>query len=252
MLHEACDIGIFDINICGGEPFMHPRIFHIIGKIVELGFCISLNTNACLIDEDTAEKLAHMDVIKGIQVSIDSHLKQVHNATRGSFDETLAGLRCLCKYQDMAGATPTIGIVVNKHNYATLIDTISYFERYTNRFHLMNVMSNPGLSLSPDQQLDYTERVIPGLREVADSDGLFISSVTRGEYGSQDMLYSDAHIDCLAGFTSLVVGVDFSVYPCDIAPTVLGKWHDYGDLQSIYNETKSKWKRLDKPWCCFV
>jgi radical SAM protein with 4Fe4S-binding SPASM domain len=58
ILDQMREAGVFSINFNGGEPLIRPDFFDLATHAKKLGFDIHLNTNATLIDEKRADKLA--------------------------------------------------------------------------------------------------------------------------------------------------------------------------------------------------
>lgn len=57
-LAEKCkDAGMLYLLLTGGEPFLYPEFKYLYEKLHEMGFIISINTNASMIDEKTVEWL---------------------------------------------------------------------------------------------------------------------------------------------------------------------------------------------------
>lgn len=54
ILDEAKNLGVFDINFCGGEPFVHKEFMNHVQITKDLGFDITINTNGTLIDKKSA------------------------------------------------------------------------------------------------------------------------------------------------------------------------------------------------------
>jgi MoaA/NifB/PqqE/SkfB family radical SAM enzyme len=98
ILSEAKDMGIFEINICGGEPFKHKDIINIISEVKRVGFNLSIVTNGTLINKKTALLLNELDVIKNMQISFDSHIDSIHNKLRGGYHQAIRGLDYLLSY----------------------------------------------------------------------------------------------------------------------------------------------------------
>ncbi len=82
----------------GGEPLLRNDIFELISSARKRGFRTILDTNACLLDQETAKKLKKAG-LKIISVSIDSPYSQIHNALRKKknlFEKAINGIKyCL-------------------------------------------------------------------------------------------------------------------------------------------------------------
>jgi radical SAM protein with 4Fe4S-binding SPASM domain len=102
-------------NITGGEPFLRPDIFEIIGAISRR-FDIYLLSNGTLINGERARKLAGLGV-KGVQVSMEGS-EEVHDAIRGkaTFSSSVKGIVHLLD----AGVKVTINATLSEINAGEL------------------------------------------------------------------------------------------------------------------------------------
>lgn len=251
IVDEAADIGVFDINLSGGEPFLHKDIFKCIGKILDSDLGISIVSNGTLINKNIAAELRNLGVIQYMQISFDSSISNIHNKTRGCFDKALSGFMNLVEMSENKDLTPSIGIVVNKFNYDTLCDTIEYFSNFTNRFHIMNVMKHPELSLNREEKNFFENNMLPTLKDMVDKLGISIS-ILNNKYeklGVNHFMAKEVHIDCLAGFTSMVIASNLEMYPCDVARHSIGRWEKIGSIKEVYENSKNLWKNRKTPWC---
>ena len=86
--------GVRVLILSGGEPLLRPDIFEISDRAKAKGFYVGLSSNGTLIDEPTADRIAHVGY-DYVGVSLDG-LGATHDAFRrmeGGFDAALAGLR---------------------------------------------------------------------------------------------------------------------------------------------------------------
>lgn len=97
VLDQLAEAGVFFLNISGGEIFLRPDLYDIIAHARKLSFAVRLKTNAILIKEGDARRLADLD-LDNVQISIYSHKPDVHDAitlVRGSLERSLAAARLL-------------------------------------------------------------------------------------------------------------------------------------------------------------
>ena len=90
------DFGTEHPRICitGGEPLIRSDFFEIAGIVHELGFRWGMTSNATLIDQRTAERLAETGM-RTISVSLDG-MRESHDSFRrtpGGWDKALRGVR---------------------------------------------------------------------------------------------------------------------------------------------------------------
>ncbi len=94
--------GVFTATLTGGEPLMvRERLFEALPVLSGAGLYMDMNSNLCLMDEDTAKQLVDMG-LRGILTSLSSHIPEVHNAKMGReytdpFNKTLRGIEAVQK-----------------------------------------------------------------------------------------------------------------------------------------------------------
>ena len=87
-------IGILRVGFEGGEPFLRKDWFEILKLADKHYFNYFVNTNATMIDESIAKKLAQTNVDR-ICVSLDGPTAQIHDKSRGksgTFELTKRGI----------------------------------------------------------------------------------------------------------------------------------------------------------------
>jgi len=97
VLDQLAEAGTFFLTFSGGEVFMRRDFFRILEYARSLLFCVKVKTNAFMIREKEADRLAELGV-EGVQVSIYSHRPEVHDAITklpGSLKRSLEGIRLL-------------------------------------------------------------------------------------------------------------------------------------------------------------
>lgn len=101
-LKELRNLGSLKLILTGGEPFLRKDIWEIIDYARELRYAIDIFTNAILIDDDVADKLAQA-YVKSVQASIYSADPELHDEitkVKGSFFRTVNGLK-KCKERNI-------------------------------------------------------------------------------------------------------------------------------------------------------
>ncbi len=249
IIEEAEEIGIFDINLSGGEPFIHKDILKFIEIIKLSNLGISIVSNGTLINKEIAKSLFNLAVIPFIQISFDGHTPGIHNKTRQLFNETYRGFMNLVEEANNKELSPSIGIVINKYNFFNIHKIIDFFSEFTNRFHLMNVMGHPEIELSDIEKGIFFTEIIPQVKNIAILKSLEVSNFNNKKSMPSSFKAKESHIDCLAGFTTLVLSPNKEVFPCDIARYNLSEWNEKGSLLKIFNKSKELWRSMKKPWC---
>lgn len=111
---QADELGVYEIDIQGGEPLMYPNLFEIIEALGPERFYIYITTNGWLLTQELAEKLALAGVDR-ISVSIDSPDPAVHDKIRnkkGAFERAFQAL----EHTKNAGMRPYVNIVAGSFN----------------------------------------------------------------------------------------------------------------------------------------
>lgn len=92
-------LGTLFLSFTGGEVLTRPDFFEIARYARKRGFGIRILTNASLIDEGTADKIAGLNPI-AVEISLFSPKPEIHDAitqTPGSLQRTLGAMRLLKK-----------------------------------------------------------------------------------------------------------------------------------------------------------
>jgi MoaA/NifB/PqqE/SkfB family radical SAM enzyme len=114
---QADEIGIFVINLIGGEPLVWDELDEVIEAIDPKRFHISITTNGWFLTPDVTKHLAAIGVDK-LGISIDSGFADVHDSFRekkGSFARALEGV----KNAHDAGIRTLISTVATHQNIYT-------------------------------------------------------------------------------------------------------------------------------------
>jgi MoaA/NifB/PqqE/SkfB family radical SAM enzyme len=93
VLDELRALGTLTIALTGGEPLAHPEFFRIAEAARTRAFALRILTNASLIDDDAADRIAALPPL-GVEISIHGATPAIHDAAtgrEGSFDAALAG-----------------------------------------------------------------------------------------------------------------------------------------------------------------
>jgi radical SAM protein with 4Fe4S-binding SPASM domain len=100
LLDELAGAGVFFLTLSGGEIFMRRDFFEILEHARRLTFVVKLKSNAILIREREAKRLATLGV-ESVQISIYSHRPEVHDAITkvpGSLARSLDAIRLLVSH----------------------------------------------------------------------------------------------------------------------------------------------------------
>ncbi|MBQ9361076.1 MAG: radical SAM protein [Lachnospiraceae bacterium] len=111
---QADEMGVYEIDIQGGEPLINPDLFEILKAIGTERFYIYITTNGWLLDNEMAHRLADGGVDR-VSVSIDAFSQEEHDYFRkkeGSYERCIEALEAATQ----AGMRAYVNIVVGHYN----------------------------------------------------------------------------------------------------------------------------------------
>jgi MoaA/NifB/PqqE/SkfB family radical SAM enzyme len=167
LVDEAADAGLDDIFLTGGEPFVLPDIFERI-EYASRSLHVTVLTNALLLRGPRLNRLLPLlrDVNLTLQVSLDGHTPELHDAYRGegTWRRTVQALRRLVDlgFRVSIGATET---PLNAPHTAALTRFVAELGIPQERFFL-RPLTRQGFS---EEGLDLAlEEVVPELTVTVD------------------------------------------------------------------------------------
>jgi radical SAM protein with 4Fe4S-binding SPASM domain len=173
LVRQLSSLGVREISMHGGEAYLRPDIFEIVGAIRDHGMLATMVTGGRNLTADIAQRLKDNDV-SAVSVSIDGP-KDVHNRLRGfdgSYQNALQALANL----EAAGIKVGTNTQVNRENLFeldTLYDELRKHPIYGWQVQLMVPMGRaadePSLWLHPYDLLELFPRLAQ-LRHRADQD----------------------------------------------------------------------------------
>ncbi len=122
---EECGrLGVMDLTLAGGEPFLREDLHELIQGIVENRMRFSLLSNGSQITAETASFLAATGRCSHVQVSVDGGDAEAHDAARGegSFERAVEGIRTLQR----ADVNVAVRVTIHKHNVHRLEETTRF------------------------------------------------------------------------------------------------------------------------------
>lgn len=107
---ELGSLGVMDITLEGGEPFIRKDLEEIIEAIIQNRMRFNILSNGTLLTDSMAAFIASTRRCNGVQISIDGASSTPHDAFRGegSFHKALAGIRRLQEHQVPVSVRVTI------------------------------------------------------------------------------------------------------------------------------------------------
>jgi len=200
ILHQLRDIGTLEIELTGGEPFLHPDIKYLLSNLYDYNFTITITTNGILVPDGLSSVLDSSN-LKYIRVSIHGVNANTHDflvRKKGAFKEVINNL---FRMKDM-GVNLEVIFLVNRYNYKEVEDAYNFWKKHEIKIgfsYLIMGNNNDNLYL--------------------DSDDLKSSLKTSDKFLKDDIFYESG---CSAMRNSLFIDYNGNVMPCITFPFLLG------------------------------
>ena len=121
---EAKDAGMLYLLLTGGEPFVHPQIRTIMEGLHKMGFLITVNTNATLIDEATVAWLKNCPPVR-VNISLYGASNETYARLCGNrvgFTQVTNAVRLL----KQSGISIKLNCSLTPHNASDLEEMVRY------------------------------------------------------------------------------------------------------------------------------
>lgn len=267
-IDEAASLGVAKINISGGEPTLYPQLFDLIKACKDRGLEVHLKTNAFIIDEIFAKKLASLG-LNSCTVSIYSHDFNIHddikgikgshqkaeNAIKQMIDQgidvniqtvlTKQMLKSFDSYLDWA-TTFDIGCLFisyiegNDASFLPTKDEIYYFKKEIVKkckFILANKFREEPLLLKEN---------LNRLENLFNFQNVDISQIANG-------IYNQNLAGCGRNYSMAILLSDGEIHPCNAVEyfhcPVVGNILDGGLIKAWVSRTWDEVKKNGTPWC---
>jgi|BioPla2DNA2_1021312.scaffolds.fasta_scaffold07355_7 radical SAM protein with 4Fe4S-binding SPASM domain len=159
IIDDASQMGVFEFNITGGEPLLHPDIEEILKYIYEAGMRTRIYTNGYLITDRLIELFKKLDVYR-VRISVDGKDSVTHDKIRGvqSLDIILNNIEKLTE----AGINVEITTTLMKDNINDVNDLLKKFENRERVFHIIDTYiseeKNDPLKITEQEYVDAIKR----------------------------------------------------------------------------------------------
>jgi len=251
LIDELAEAGCRKIHLTGGEPLLRAHLPELIAQADALGIRVNMTTNGTLVTKERARQLIEAG-LRGVNLSIDSPVRKVHDAVRGvegAWKKTTRAAGHFERYRHKGKLALRINTVVNALNYETLAEMPDLAHRLgADDLNLIGVDDHcgPALSLSRRAILDYNERIAPLIAARALELGVMqdesqaypfgraAREVKQAKQGQYALGYYQRH-PCFAPWTHSLVDYNGLVYVCcmtreQTAPLGDLKTHSFKDV----------------------
>ena len=221
IFNQLEELGILQVRINGGEPLLHPEVHEIFNTLKERRFRKVILTNGTMLDEEMVNLLKDSKVTPTISIDdSDAEEHDLFRKSKGSFNRIIEGLKILQKNEVQYG----INCCLHKRNLKRCEKIISLAIKY-------GACRIAFLDLKLSDRLKANEVWIPSYNEYQNA--MFDLIAARIVYKGKIDISLDAflhcyplsecvleaergYISCKAGRTGFSIGVDGSIYPCNL------------------------------------
>lgn len=212
LLDDLANAGVLTLNVSGGEATLRHDLVDILAHARARGFAVRLYTNAFLVDDALAERIAAVGLYE-VHVSVYSAIAEEHDAvTRvpGSFARTLAGIRALRRHG--------LRVVLKNPQTALSSEGPVGVERLARE---LGCAYRAGATLTPTEEGSLTPLTVGATPERLVASGLLAPWAPSRDVAAERTARLDMH-PCGVGRSSVVVLPDGTVQPCTDTPVRLG------------------------------
>ena len=209
LVDQLTSIGVFQVNIGGGEPFIQKEFPDLLAHCHEKGLVTCVSTNGTFMDDDLARGLSRLKMLY-LQVSLDGATAEVNDPIRGkgTYVRVLEALDCLTRHK----VRFSINTVLTRTNYFQLEDLRKMAGDYgaelrVSRFRPSGRGKRSREGLGPEKwQLEAFAEWLEGHDLVRTGDSFFCLTSEKRRRKGLDM--------CGAAKMTCCISPEGNVYPC--------------------------------------
>jgi MoaA/NifB/PqqE/SkfB family radical SAM enzyme len=239
ILNALYKANIFEINLVGGELFLHPKIFEIISlSCKKYSFATTIVTNGTLLSETTIKKLAKFKKNLVFLVSLEG-VKKNNDIIRGKgvfakADKTIKSLK-------KQGFYVEISTTINNSNIETYQSLIEYAEKLKVplNFNLFKPFKpeQKYLILDPQKYFAFVEDIFR--RRKRDKADIGLTNAAIASY----LTARSIRKTCRATLSGLTINVDGKMVPCAFLGEI--NYYDETKLPDFNKDFLKEWKEND-------
>ena len=234
-LHQ---IGVFILTFTGGEPTLREDLPELLLYGQNKGLVTGLITNGRKLKDKTYVEALEKTGLDFIQVTLESHKPKIHDlitATKGSWKETVAGIKNIIPTQIYATTNTTL----SKYNASDFLETIDFLKKLGVAAFGCNSLIYSGKANAISEEfvlpLKTLRELLPKIHEKANQLGLKFLWYTPTQYCRLDPVKLGLGVkSCTAAKINMCVGPNGDVYPCQSYFESLGSILK-DDWQKIWN-----------------
>jgi MoaA/NifB/PqqE/SkfB family radical SAM enzyme len=207
LFKKVTDMGVWHLDITGGEPFDHPQFFEIMDQIPKDKATTMVATNGINLNQETIDRIKHSNIMV-LKVSLDSYKKAEHDKNRAvedAYDLVVSGIQRALENNIYVFVQAFVQRDCWKDNELEKRIQVC-LELGIKKFHIITPLNIGNLSKRKDLLLTAEDReYIYGLRDKYKDSDTYISVFPDWE------LFSG----CLSGRGRIYINPYGDIYPCN-------------------------------------
>jgi radical SAM protein with 4Fe4S-binding SPASM domain len=219
---EAIDrlkqIGVFILTFTGGEPTLREDLPELLLYAQNNGMVTGLVTNGRRLKDRAYVEALEKAGLDFVQVTLESHKPKIHDlmtATKGSWKETVAGIKNAVKTQIYVTTNTTL----SKYNAADFLEAIDFLKELGVSVFGCNSLIYSGKASAISEKfalpLETLNELLPEIRDKANQLGLKFLWYTPTQYCRLDPVKLGLGVkSCSAAMINMCIGPNGDVYPC--------------------------------------
>jgi radical SAM protein with 4Fe4S-binding SPASM domain len=229
-------IGVFILTFTGGEPTLREDLPELLLYGQDKGLVTGLITNGRKLKDKSYVETLEKTGLDFIQVTLESHKPKIHDqmtATKGSWNETVAGIKNVIPTQIYATTNTTL----SRHNAPDFLETIDFLKELGVAAFGCNSLIYSGKANEISEEfalpLETLKQLLPKILNKANHLGLKFLWYTPTQYCQFDPVKLGLGVkSCTAAKINMCVGPNGDVYPCQ------------SYFESLGNILKEDWQKI--------
>ncbi len=229
-------IGVFILTFTGGEPTLREDLPELLLHAQNRGMVTGLVTNGRKLKDKTYVGVLERSGLDFVQATLESHDEKIHDlmtSSKGSWKETVAGIRNAVPSQIYVTTNSTL----SKHNASTFLDTVDFLKKLgVAAFGCNSLIYSGKAGKIADEfalPVEVLNELLPKIRDKANQLGLKFLWYTPTQYCRLDPVKLGLGVkSCSAAGMSMCVGPNGDVYPCQ------------SYFESLGNILKDDWRKI--------
>jgi radical SAM protein with 4Fe4S-binding SPASM domain len=236
VINRLHQIGVFILTFTGGEPTLRDDLPELLLYAQNRGIVTGLVTNGRKLKDKTYVETLEKTGLDFIQVTLESHEPKIHDlmtATKGSWEETVAGIKNIIPTQIYATTNTTL----SRYNASDFLETIDFLKELGVAAFGCNSLIYSGRANAISEEfvlpLETLRELLPKVHDKAGKLGLKFLWYTPTQYCRFDPVKLGLGVkSCTAARINMCVGPNGDVYPCQ------------SYFESLGNILKDEWRKI--------